>query len=62
MAIRMGVGFGRFPFEDMKAFRRWLDACEEGGIDSIWQSDRVLSENCFFFLQKVYILFYFTLF
>jgi len=45
MAIRMGVGFGRFPFEDMKAFRRWLDACEEGGIDSIWQSDRVLSRE-----------------
>lgn len=45
MAIRMGVGFGRFPFESMKTFRRWLDACEEGGIDSIWQSDRILSRE-----------------
>lgn len=45
MAIRIGVGFGRFPFEDIETFRRWLDACEDGGIDSIWQSDRILSRE-----------------
>ena len=43
MGIRIGVGFGRFPFESIKSFRAWLDVCEAGGIDSIWQSDRILS-------------------
>ena len=45
MAIRMGVGFGRFPFEDIAAFREWLDYCEASEIDSIWQSDRILSKD-----------------
>ena len=30
MAVRIGVGFGRFPFESMKTFRAWLDACKGG--------------------------------
>ncbi len=45
MGIRIGVGFGRFPFESMKSFRSWLDICEAGEIDSIWQSDRILSRE-----------------
>lgn len=47
MGIRIGMGFGRFPFESIKSFRGWLDACEDGGIDSIWQSDRVLTREPF---------------
>jgi len=43
MSIKVGIGFGRFPFENIKTFRSWLDTCEDGGIDSIWQSDRALS-------------------
>ena len=42
MSVRIGIGFGRFPFESMKTFRSWLDVCEDGGIDSLWQSDRIL--------------------
>lgn len=45
MGIRIGVGFGRFPFESMKSFRSWLDECEDGEIDSVWQSDRILSRE-----------------
>lgn len=45
MGIRIGVGFGRFPFESIKTFRAWLDACDDGGIDSVWQSDRALSRE-----------------
>lgn len=47
MSIKIGVGFGSFPFASIKLFRNWLDRCEEGGIDSIWQSDRILSKQAF---------------
>jgi probable F420-dependent oxidoreductase len=45
MAVRIGVGSGRFPFESIRAFRTWLDLCENSAIDSIWQSDRVVSRE-----------------
>ena len=41
MGVRIGVGLGRFPFESIRAFRSWLDTCEDGAIDSIWQSDQL---------------------
>ena len=47
MAVRIGVGLGLggFPFDTIDAFRRWLDVCEDSTIDSIWQSDRVISRD-----------------
>jgi probable F420-dependent oxidoreductase len=47
MGSKIGIGFGSFAFESIKTFRSWLDRCEEGGIDSIWQSDRILSKQVF---------------
>jgi probable F420-dependent oxidoreductase len=45
MAVRIGIGSGRFPFESIREFRTWLDLCENSAIDSIWQSDRVVSQE-----------------
>ena len=47
MSVRIGVGLGLggFPFETIRDVRRWLDACEDSSIDSIWQSDRVISRD-----------------
>lgn len=47
MAVRIGVGLGLggFPFETIHEFRSWLDLCEDSRIDSIWQSDRVVSRD-----------------
>ena len=47
MSVRVGVGLGRFVFGDISGFRAWLDFCEAGQIDSIWQSDRVISRDVF---------------
>ena len=47
MAVRVGVGLGRFVFDGIEPFRSWLDLCEESRIDSIWQSDRVISREIF---------------
>ncbi len=43
MTISVGMGIAAFPFADARGFWRWVDLCEEGGVDSIWQSDRVVS-------------------
>ena len=45
MAVRIGIGTGRYPFESVGEFRAWLDLCENSAIDSIWQSDRVVSKE-----------------
>ncbi len=47
MGVRVGIGVGRFVFDDVSGFREWLDVCEGGAVDSIWQSDRVLSSEPF---------------
>src|ERR1700761_1607870 len=42
MGVRIGLGLGDFPFSGPKAFWRWIELCEMGGVDSIWQSDRLV--------------------
>ena len=46
MSVKVGVGFGGWPFPDADPERLWeyVDACESLGIDSIWLSDRIVSE------------------
>ena len=47
MAIRIGIGFGGWPFADEKPETLWqyVDAAEEMDIDSIWLSDRIVSST-----------------
>lgn len=47
MSIGVGLGLSNFPFSGPDAFWRWVDLCEEGGIDSLWQTDRVISSQPF---------------
>ena len=43
--IAVGVGLMEFPFSSTDGFWRWVDLCEAGGIDSIWQTDRIVSRQ-----------------
>ena len=45
MAVRIGVGFGGWPFacKDPELLWEYVDAAERLDIDSIWLSDRVVS-------------------
>ena len=43
--IALGVGLAEFPFETPAGFWRWIDLCEQGGVDSFWQTDRLLSRT-----------------
>jgi probable F420-dependent oxidoreductase len=40
--ISVGLGLMGFPFSDAAAFWRWVDLCEEAGVDSLWQTDRLI--------------------
>src|SRR5437016_4684153 len=41
--VAIGVGLMEFPFSGAAAYWRWVDLCEAGGVDSIWQTDRLVS-------------------
>ena len=45
--VAIGVGVMEFPFSGADAYWRWVDLCEAGGIDSIWQTDRLISPTPF---------------
>ena len=42
MKVAAGLGLFDFPFSGARAFWRWVDLCEAGGVDSLWQSDRLV--------------------
>ncbi len=47
MSVRIGLGFGVFPFSGPEAFWRWVDFCEDSKIDSIWLSERLVGRQMF---------------
>ena len=47
MGIAIGLGCAEFPFSGASAYWRWIDMCEAGGVDSIWQTDRIVSRQPF---------------
>lgn len=45
MTVAIGLGLMEYPFETAAAYWRWVDMCEAGGVDSFWQTDRVVSKE-----------------
>jgi len=45
--IAVGVGIMEYPFDTIDGFWRWVDLCEQGCIDSIWQTDRLVGRAPF---------------
>lgn len=43
--IAIGLGLQEFPFEGATGFWRWVDLCEAEGVDSLWQTDRMISRD-----------------
>lgn len=43
MTVAVGLGLMEFPFADARGYWRWVDMAEAGGIDSMWQTDRLVS-------------------
>ncbi|MFT7652693.1 MAG: putative F420-dependent oxidoreductase [Limisphaerales bacterium] len=44
MSIGAGIGIANFGFDDARGFWKWVDICDNGGVDSIWQSDRIIDQ------------------
>ena len=44
MSVGIGVGLSEFPFETARGFWRWIEACEDSAVDSIWQTDRLITD------------------
>ena len=45
MTIGIGVGLSRFPFDAATGYWDWVQLCEASAIDSIWQTDRIVSQE-----------------
>ena len=45
MSIRIGLATGDYKFSSVDSFWRWISFCEEHGVDSLWQSDRLISSD-----------------
>jgi probable F420-dependent oxidoreductase len=47
MSIRVGIGLSAYPFEDGRALLRLAGLLERSGVDSLWQTDRLVSREPF---------------
>lgn len=45
MTVAVGLGLQQMLFETPAAFWRFVDMCEEGAVDSLWQTDRIVSAD-----------------
>jgi probable F420-dependent oxidoreductase len=45
VSVAIGVGLTEFPFAGAAEYWRWVDLCEAGGVDSLWQTDRLVSRQ-----------------
>ncbi len=45
MSIRAGIGLSTYPFSSTDGFWKWVQMCEEGDVDSIWQTDTLVSKE-----------------
>ena len=47
MKLRVGIGVSTLPFASGRAFFDWVDLCEASQLDSVWQTDRLVSSQPF---------------
>jgi len=47
MGVGVGLGLAAFPFAAARGFWQWIEQLEEGGVDSVWQIDRMVSTQPF---------------
>ncbi len=47
MAIGLGLGMATYTFSTAKGYWRWVKRCDEAGVDSLWQTDRLVSKEPF---------------
>ncbi len=43
MSVRIGLSLSTLPFSSARALWRWVERCEASDVDSLWQTDRLVS-------------------
>ena len=47
MTIGIGLGLSTFNFSSAEGYWKWVKRCDEAGVDSLWQTDRLISREPF---------------
>jgi probable F420-dependent oxidoreductase len=47
MSIGIGLGLATYTFSSAKGFWQWVKRCDESNVDSLWQTDRLVSKDPF---------------
>ena len=47
MSVRLGFGLANYPFDSPRSYFRWAEYLEASGVDSMWQSDRLVSTDSY---------------
>ena len=45
MSVRIGFGLAGLPVDSARDLWRWVDILEDGDVDSLWQTDRLISRQ-----------------
>jgi probable F420-dependent oxidoreductase len=45
MSVRIGLSLSALPFGSPRALWRWVERCEASDVDSLWQTDRLVSSD-----------------
>jgi len=45
VTFAIGLGLMELPFSSGDSYWRWVEMCENGGVDSVWQTDRLVSDR-----------------
>ena len=44
MTIGIGLGLATYTFSTAEGYWRWVKRCDTAGVDSLWQTDRLISK------------------
>ena len=47
MTIGIGLGLATYTFSTAEGYWRWVTRCDTAGVDSLWQTDRLISKEPF---------------
>jgi alkanesulfonate monooxygenase SsuD/methylene tetrahydromethanopterin reductase-like flavin-dependent oxidoreductase (luciferase family) len=47
MTIGVGLGMATYTFSSAEGYWGWVKRCDEAGVDSLWQTDRLVSKEPF---------------
>ena len=47
MTIGIGLGLATYTFSSAEGYWRWVKRCDQTGVDSLWQTDRLISTDPF---------------